>query len=108
VVAIDVERDPFGVIEVLSPRSIVLRATSLSPVRPPGGLILVNGSGEPVIVGRCWREPLFENEYVEDRVFEFVGVELIARPDVLDDIGHLALTGPEYVTVHVASSRTES
>jgi len=107
VVAMDIQRDPFGVVEVLSPTPVVRRAASVSPVRPLGGLILTNGSGEPVIVGRCWREPLLENEYVNDRVFEFVGVELIARPDVLDAVGRLTLTGAEYITVHFETNRSE-
>jgi hypothetical protein len=100
----NIERDPFGVVQFLDPSPLTRHAGSIHPVSALGGLIFVNGDDEPVIVARSWREPLFENEYVNDRVFEFVGIELLARSDLLELVSQFAVTAPRYVTVHMTST----
>lgn len=104
VAAMDIERDPFGVIQMLDPGPLIRHFAAIHPVSALGGLIFVNRVNEPVLVSRCWREPLLENEYVNDRVYEFVGTELLARPDLLGRAGELAATSQKYVTVRMTSA----
>lgn len=98
--------DEWGTLEVLAPHPVLVVASRLYPASFAHGLVLVDSKGYPAIVARSWRQHLLGEDEISDREHRLVGVELLARPDVVSEASKWALAEPVHVTTNV-TSRTE-
>lgn len=87
-----IRRDSFGVIELLTPHVILVSANDLRPAAPSLGLALTDASGHVAVRLRGWREnTLGDDDHLDDWEHRIVGIELIARPDVVEAIRAFAV-----------------
>lgn len=100
-----VRRDSFGAIGLLTPHEILIAANDLRPVAPSLGLALTDASGHVAMRLRDWREnTLGEDDHLDDWEHRIVGVELIARPDVVEAVRAFAVA-KDLVSVSTSTER---
>jgi hypothetical protein len=87
-----IRRDSFGVIELLTPHMILISANDLRPAASSLGLALTDASGQVAMRLRGWRESTLGGvDHLDDWEHRIVGLELIARPDVVETIRAYAM-----------------
>lgn len=101
----DIRRDPFGAIETMAPHPILVIASGLSPGPLEYGLSLVDANSAPAVVCRAWRQNLLGDNDLDDHEHRLVGIELLARPDIVEAAATWAVGDPVHVVV---TSITES
>lgn len=94
--------DEWDTIELLAPHPVLIVAAYLRPASFAHGLVLVDPEGYPAIVARSWRQHLLGDGDLSDHEHRLVGMELLARPDVVDKASNWAIEGP----VHVITTAT--
>jgi hypothetical protein len=104
----DIQRDPFGVIELLAPHPVVVLAARLSPAPFEQGLTLIDEEGDPGVVCHVWRQGLLGDRYLDDHEHKLAGIELLARADVVDAAARWALGDPEHIVTSSARSSPTS
>ena len=97
-VGISLARDAFGVIQLLSPHPILQVASQLIPTPFNHGLTLVDHDGNPAVVCRYWRQRIIDTPYMAGQEPRIQGIQLLARPDILNAVSGFTLERADYVT----------
>lgn len=95
--------DEWGAVGVLAPHPVFVVAARLRPASFAHGLALVDPKGHPAVVARSWRQHLLGDDDLSDHEHRLVGMELLARPDVVDKASNWAIAGPVHVITTVTS-----
>ena len=61
------------------------------------GLVLVDSKGHAAVMARSWRQQLLDDDNPIDHEHRLVGMELLARPDVVHEASNWAIAGPVHV-----------
>ncbi len=85
-------RDAFGVVSLLTPHQILVSAARLRPAPSGFGLAMVDAAGSVAVRLRIWRERTMGGDYLDDWEHRTMGMELIARPDVVEQAAGFAST----------------
>jgi hypothetical protein len=93
--------DEWDTVEILAPHPVLVLAARLRPAAFERGLVLVDSKGHPAVVARSWRQHLLGDD-LSDHEHRLVGMELLARSDVVDKASNWAIAGP----VHVIQTMT--
>lgn len=96
---LEILRDPFGSLEILSPHPDVSLAAQLAPARFECGLTLVDAEMKPAVVCRVWRERPIGDEYPGDREHRLAGMHLLVRRDVFESFSAGAPQPLKYATL---------
>lgn len=102
------DADQFGRIDLLSPHPAVLNG-GVKTAPSHWGLILLDASGEPAVVGQSWRQKHIWDKSLEDEVPLFEGFQLLLRPDMFQAIRKLTVDSVSYTTVvtHKTTDETD-
>jgi hypothetical protein len=102
-IGLDIIRDPFGVLSVLAPHPLLIRASRLSLGPLTNGLSLLAEDGEPALVCRVWRDSLLGDD-LEDHEHRLEGMEVLARADVIAAATSWAVGQPVTVSIKTDSA----
>ena len=95
--------DEWGTVEVLTPHPVLVLAARLRPVSFARGLVLVDPEGHPAVVACSWRQHLLGDDNLSDHEHRLVGIELLARSDVVAKASSWVIAGPVHVTTTVTT-----
>lgn len=94
--------DEWNIVEVLAPHPTFVSASRLRPASFEHGFALIDSEGHTAIMARSWRQGLLGNDALSDHEHRLVGMELLARPDIVDKASNWSVAGP----VHVITTAT--
>jgi hypothetical protein len=97
-VGLNFTHDTFGVIQFIVPHPIVQVAGQLEPAPFSRGLKLLDSYGKPAVVCSYWRQKLIDTTYEADQEPRVQGMQILARPDILENISNYTLERAEYGT----------
>ncbi len=98
--------DEWDTVEVLAPHPVLVLAARLRPVSFECGLVLADAKGHAAVMARSWRQQLLDDD-PSDHAHRLVGMELLARPDVVEKVSNWAIAGPVHV-IKTITSRIEA